>query len=239
MRVTILACLLAAMLYSAAAPVIKVLEHVVLLEPAQDELVIRESIMLRNDGKLPYNDPNHPTIRFYVPDSALRPPTVSETAPNAAPVEQTSMKTRERNVYKVDVPIQPGETRFDISYAVPFSSPGVFSGKVLDEEGRVWLVAPQGVTLKGDGLQPPRQDPNTRAFIYEVKGREYKVQLEAAAAAGGEDSGPSLDQILPRIYGSVYPILGLAFGVLALGFVLLYRMSAASSETAPGSRPGR
>jgi hypothetical protein len=239
MRVTILACLLAAMLHAAAAPGIKVLEHVVFLEPAQNELVIRESIMLRNDGKLPYSDPNRGTVRFYVPDSAVRPPNVSATAPNAAPVEQPAAKTRERNVYKVDVPVQPGETRFDISYTVPFSSPGVFSGKVLEEEGRVWLVAPQGVSLKGDGLQPPRQDPTTRASIYEVKGREYKVELEAAAAGGGEDSGPSLDQILPRIYGSVYPILGLAFGVLALGFVLLYRMSVVSSAMAPRSRPGR
>jgi len=135
------------------------------------------------------------------------------------------VKTRERSVYKVDVPIQPGETRFDISYAVPLSIPGVFSGKVLEEEGRLWLVTPQGVTLKGDGLQPPRQDPTTRAFIYEVQGREYKVELEAAPAGGGEETGPSLDQVLPRIYGSVYPILGLTFGVLALGFVLLYRRS--------------
>jgi hypothetical protein len=221
MRGTILACLLAATLSAAAAPGIKVLEHVVMLEPAQTELVIRESIILRNEGKLP----NPATVRFYVPDSALRPPTVSATAPNAAPVEQPAVKTRERNVYKADVPVQPGETRFDISYAVPFSSPGVFSGKVLGEEERVWLVAPLGVTLKGDGLQPPRQDPNTRASIYEVRGREYKVELEAAAAGGGEDSGPSLDQILPRIYGSAYPILGLTFAVLAVGFVLLYRGS--------------
>jgi len=142
-------------------------------------------------------------------------------------------------VYKVDVPVQPGETRFDISYTVPFSSPGVFAGKALDREGRVWLVAPQGVTLKGDGLQPPRQDPSTRASVYEVKGREYKVELAAAAASSEQENGPSLDQIMPRIYGSVYPILGLAFGVLALGFVLLYRMSAAPSATAPRSRPGR
>ncbi len=134
---------------------------------------------------MPYSDPSRGTVRFYVPDSALRPPTVSATAPNAAPVEQPAVKTRERNVYQVDVPIQPGETRFDISYAVPFSSPGVFSGKVLEEEGRVWLVAPLGVSLKGDGLQPPQQDPTTRASIYEVKGREYKVELEAAAAGGG------------------------------------------------------
>jgi hypothetical protein len=235
MRVTVLACLLAAMLSAAAAPGIKVLEHVVMLEPGQNQLVIRESMLLRNDGKLPYSDPNHAVVRFYVPDSALKPPTASVAAPNAAPVEQPVVKTRDRNVYKVDVPVQPGETRFDLNYAVPFSSPGVFSGKVLDQEGRVWLVAPQGVTLKGDGLQSPRQDPNTRASLYEVKGREYKVELEAAAAGGEPDSGPSLDQILPRIYGSVYPILGLAFGILALGFVLLYRMSAA----APRSRPGR
>jgi hypothetical protein len=201
---------------------------VVWLEPAQNELAVRESIMLRNDGQLPYSDPNHATVRFYVPDSALRPPTVSATAPNAAPVEQPAVKTRERNVYKVDVPVQPGETRFDISYAVPFSSPGVFSGKVLGEEGRLWLVAPLGVSLKGAGLQPPQQDPTTRASIYEVKGREYKVELEAATAGGEqEDSGPSLDQILPRIYGSAYPILGLTFAVLALGFVLLYRRSRA------------
>lgn len=218
MRATVLACLLAVMLQAAAG--VKVLEHVVWLEPVQNELVIRESIILRNDGK-----PAHRTVRFYVPDSALRPPAVSATAPNAAPVEQPAVKTRERNVYKADVPIQPGETRFDISYVVPFSSTGVFSGKVLEEEGRVWLVTPQGVTLKGDGLQPPRQDPTTRAFIYEVKGREYKVELEAAAAE--QENGPSLDQILPRIYGSVYPILGLTLGVLALGFVLLYRRSRA------------
>lgn len=239
MRGTVLACLLAAMLSAASAPGIKVLEHVVLLEPAQNELVVRESIILRNDGELAYSDPSRGTARFYVPDSALRPPTVSAAAPNTAPVEQPAVKTRERNVYKVDVPIQPGETRLDISYAVPFSIPGVFSGKVLEEEGRVWLVAPMGVTLKGDGLQPPRQDPTTRASIYEVKGREYKVELEAATAGGSEDSGPSLEQILPRIYGSVYPILGLAFGVLALGFVLLYRMSAVPSATASRSRPGR
>ena len=61
----------------------------------------------------------------------------------------------------------------------------------------------------------------------------------AAATSGEEESGPSLDQILPRIYGSVYPIVGLTFAVLALGFVLLYRMDAASAATKPKSRPGQ
>jgi hypothetical protein len=61
----------------------------------------------------------------------------------------------------------------------------------------------------------------------------------ATAASAEEESGPSLDQILPRIYDSAYAILGLTFAVLALGFVLLYRMDAASAATKPKSRPGR
>jgi hypothetical protein len=221
MRSVLLSGMLASALYAATPPGGTVVQHVVLLEPAQNELIVRESVVIRNDSEVARNG----TLRFYLPDAALSPASVSVTAPGAAPVAQPAVKTRERNVFRVDFPLQPGETHFDVSYAVPFSSPGVFSGKVLDKEGRAWLVVPQGIALKGDGLQPPRQDPNSRANIYEVQGREYKVELEAAEAPAEEESGPSLDQILPRIYGSVYPILGLAFGVLALGFVLLYRRS--------------
>jgi len=81
MRGTFLACLLAATLSAAAVPGVKVFEHVVLLEPAQNKLAVRESILLRNDGKLAYSDPNHATVRFFVPDLALSPPAVSVTAP--------------------------------------------------------------------------------------------------------------------------------------------------------------
>jgi hypothetical protein len=213
--------LLAAALGAAAPTAITVAQHVVLLEPVQNQLIVRESVVLRNDAKVVRNG----TLRFYVPDSVLSPASVSATVPGSAAVTQTAVKTKEPGVFRVDSPLQPGETRFEVSYTAPFSSPGVFSGKILDREERAWLAVPQGVVLKGDGLSPPRQEPNTRTSIYGVKGREYKVELEAVEAPDEEDSGPSLDQILPSIYGRVYAILGLAFGVLALGFVLHYRRS--------------
>jgi hypothetical protein len=35
-----------------------------------------------------------------------------------------------------------------------------------------------------------------------------------------------MDQILPRVHNNAVMIVGLAFGILALGFVLLYRAKA-------------
>ncbi|MBV9508409.1 MAG: hypothetical protein JO323_25755 [Acidobacteriia bacterium] len=40
------------------------------------------------------------------------------------------------------------------------------------------------------------------------------------------DGQPPIQQIMPRIYSKINLILPLAFGILALGFVLLYRMPA-------------
>ncbi len=41
-----------------------------------------------------------------------------------------------------------------------------------------------------------------------------------------ESSGPQIEQIMPRLYTQAVPILGIALGILALGFALLYRKPA-------------
>jgi hypothetical protein len=107
----------------------------------------------------------------------------------------------------------------------------VFSGKSLQDGAPLRLVAPMGVTLTGAGLESLGQEPHTQASVYGVKGQEYKVEIQgtgtlrAAQEAMEEDAGPSIEQILPRIYTKVYWIVGLGLGVLALGFILLYRRS--------------
>ncbi len=51
----------------------------------------------------------------------------------------------------------------------------------------------------------------------------------------GDDSSPSLDQILPKVYDKVYWIVGLGLAVLLAGFLLLYRSS--TSQTAAATPP--
>ena len=150
---------------------------------------------------------------------------------------------------KLDFPVLPGESRVDISYTMPFTSPGEFDVKTFYKGNSTKLVAPVGVTMKADGLQNLGQEPRTKATIYGVEAPAVTVQVEGSGAlsrdqnaandSGGGGSQGALMQVLPRLYQSADPtggfkaavmsvkwILLLAFGILGLGFVLLYRKAA-------------
>jgi hypothetical protein len=216
----------------------KVDQHVVVFEPARGQLMVAEWFMFRNGGKITYNDVEGGTLRFYLPPSANGAVKVNATAPQGMPVPQAAEKTTTPNVYKVAFAIKPGETRIDVTYNVPFNAPGTFEGKIIYKGGPTRLVAPSGVTIKGEGIQSIGQEPKTQATIYDLKGNDFKVEISGAgsleAETAGEDSGgATYEQIPPRVYGKMTWILALTFGILTLGFILLYR--AREPEAAPAA----
>jgi hypothetical protein len=242
-RLCLLICC-AALLPAATAPSASVTQHMVLLEPAESQLVIRESLIVHNGGDAPFVDAKHGTVRVFVPDAGVSSLGVIAKAPGQSSVELKPVLTGLPKVYKVDFPLPPGETRFDFSYSMPFKNPGTFSGRILHRDGVVNLVVPAGVSVKGDGLQPAGQEPRTNAAIYSLKVLDYTVELQGAgsmpaAPADQENPGSSLDEIPPRVYGSLYPILGLSLGILALGFVMFYRMRVPAPASLPGAKRGR
>lgn len=237
-RLCLLLCC-AALLPAATAPSAGVTQHMVLLEPAEGQLVVRESFIVQNGGDSPFVDAKNGAVRVFVPDAGVSSLGVTALAQGQPSVELKASPSGLPQVYKVDFPLPPGETRFDFAYSIPFKNPGTFSGKILHRDGAVNLVVPAGVSVKGDGLEPAGQEPQSKAAIYAIKIPNYTVELQgtgtmAATPAGQEDPGSSLDEIQPRIYASLYPILGLSLGILALGFVLFYRMGA---PTAPANVP--
>jgi hypothetical protein len=219
-------------------PVAKVSQHFIVLQPGAGEMAVSEGILFQGDQNLTYSDPANGTVRFYLPPEAKGQVSVTINAPGGMPIQRSAEKTKEANVYKVDYPIKPGETRFDLNYVVPVTNPLVFSSKILHTEGASDLVAPNGVTLKGDDIELAGQEPKTQASIYRIKGASYKVEVagtgslqQAGAASSDEDNGmPTIQEVKPRIYDRLYWILGMAFGILGLGSVLLYRSAASSSK---------
>jgi hypothetical protein len=155
--------------------------------------------------------------------------------PGGMPIQRDAGKTSELNVYKVDYAVKPGDTRFDVNYVVPAATPWILSGKIVQKEDNVDLVAPVGFTVKGADLDNLGQEPKSQATIYKIKSASYKVEIEGiggmkqqaetpAAQAPAEDTGmPDLRAVNPRIYDSVFWILGLVAGVLILASVVLYR----------------
>jgi hypothetical protein len=218
------------------AGVAKVSQHYIVLQPGDSELTVSEGILYVGDSKSTYNDPVNGTLKFYVPPGAKPPAMVTVNTSGGMPIQRPATPTKQPNVYKVDYPIRPGETRFDITYSMPAGKPLTFAGKILHTEGDSDLVIPNGVQIKGDDFDLIGQEPKTQANIYKIKKANFQVELDGTgsltplagdAASQDEDNGsPSIQEVKPRIYEKLYWILGMAFAILGLGSVLLYRHGA-------------
>jgi hypothetical protein len=211
----------------------KVTQHMILLEPTASELLVNEAIIFTNSGKVTYQDPDG-TLRIWVPSAVNTPVRLRITAPQGMPISREAEKGKQPNVYLVRYPIKPGETRIDLQYSLPATAK--FESRVLHSGGPVRVIAPKGVTLESEALTNLGPEPRTQATVYELKGTQYAVNIAgsgtlrdssaesaSAAAAPSEQDTPGIEASKPRVYQRLPVILGLVFGMLAVGFVLLYR----------------
>ncbi len=194
-----------------------------------------EVYLVKNETKKTLNNAADGTLQFYVPghtaqEGAVR---VSVTAPGGMPVQRPAEATKSAGVYKVNFPVKPGETEFNITYALPaakeFASKSVRKG--LDTK----LVVPRGITLEGAGITALGTDPSGKASLYSTTGQEYSFKIggniEASPGARDDDSGqPQITQTNPRLYGQLPIVLGLAIAILLLGLVVLYRSDRSAAK---------
>jgi hypothetical protein len=209
--------------------VAKVSKHMILFEPAGPEMVVNETLIYVNDGKTAWNS-DQGTLRFFLPAGAKGKVDIKATAPGGMPIGAALVKTSRPDVFAVDFPVKPGETRFDLVYSLPYTAGEPHEGKVITKDDNTYLIAPSGVTLEGENLKDLGAEPRTQAHIFSLDSDTYKIRLTgsetAATPAAPESSdGPKIEQIMPRVNSQKWTIVGLALGILALGFTLLYRAS--------------
>ena len=236
----------------------RVQEHMMLFEHAGGQLSVSESYVYNNPGKSTWNDPAKGTLQFALPAAAQGRVEVNVLAPQGMPIRRAPEKTATPNVYKVDFPIKPGESRIDLSYVLPFETPGSFAERVLTPGPDTKLVAPRGITLKGEGLKDLGKEPRTQAALYSsslpsfnltIEGSGTLQQQQSAAGSGDDSASPPLLQVLPKLFAEVNPadgfwatflavkwLLLLIAAILVVAFALLYRLPAPS---APSEAPAR
>jgi hypothetical protein len=212
----------------------KVDKHMLLFEPGGGQMTVNETFLLKNDGQITWNDPKDGTLHFFLPDTHSKLQ-IHATAPGGVDVPATAAKSPKPDVYKVDFPIKPGETRFDLTYNVPYTLGSQYEGKIVTKDDNTYLIVPDGVTLTAEHLTDLGQEPRTKAHIFGLPGTAYNIQLtgaevatpdagaDAAGANPDTSAGPEIEATMPRVFGEVKPILAIALGILGLGFALLYR----------------
>jgi len=210
-------------------------QHFIVLQPGDKEMTVSEGLLYEGDPTVTYYDPVNGSVRFYVPPEAKGPIAVTVNPAGGMPIPRPALKTNLPNIYKIDYPVRPGETRFDLNYTVPTTSPMIFTDQLLHADAASNLVVPNGVTVKSDDLELAGTEPKTQASIYRIKTASFKVEVDGTgllatpgqSEGSGDDNGqPQVQEVKPRIYESMYWILGMAFAILGLGSVLLARNAA-------------
>src|ERR1041384_5748716 len=100
----------------------KVGKHMLLFEPVGEQITVSETFQFINQGKTAWNNPDQGTLHFYLPPAAGGKAQAQATAPGGMPIGAPVVKTAKPEIFAVDFPIKPGETRINITYTIPYKS---------------------------------------------------------------------------------------------------------------------
>lgn len=213
-------------------------QRMMLIEPSRSQIAVSETVVLENDTTTTYNNTDLGGLRFFLPPAANGQVRVSAQGPQGMPLPRPAEKTKENDIFKVDFPVKPGETQFEVDYVLPVGSPFTLQGRVVNVKGMaagpLRLVAPSGVTLAGSDIQQIGTEPKTQATIYNVlPSGNFSVLVSGAGSLHGNtdaDSSqdadePAIVQGKPQIYIHLGWLVTLAFSVLGVGLIVLFRNS--------------
>jgi len=217
----------------------KLSQHIFVFEPGDAELRVSETFLLSNPTLTTYQDAAKGSLQVFVPGPAREGLMATVEAPGGMPIRRPLQKTAQANVYKVDYPVKPGDTRFDVVYTLPPTEK--FATKLMRTDGPTRLAVPGTVMLAGKNIQDLGQEPQTQARLYEVTGASFEANItgtgtlhtdEPDDAGGGrakkdDDGAPQIQEVPARIYTRLPWVLGLVFGMLALGGAYLFRKGTA------------
>ena len=214
--------------------VARIAQHMLVLEPSTSEFAVNETVQIQNDSKTTFNDEKLGGFRFYLPPAANGQVKISAQGPGGMPLPRPAEQTEEKDVYKINFPIKPGETQFEITYVLVAGSPIIFHGAVVGVKGMppapLRLVAPSGVTVEGKDLQQLGVEPKTQATIYDVTAKKF-FDLNVTgtgtlhppeATASDESDSPKVTEGLPQVYAHLPWLITLGLGILGVGLFSLY-----------------
>ncbi|MGI8960399.1 MAG: carboxypeptidase-like regulatory domain-containing protein [Bryobacteraceae bacterium] len=222
--------------------VARIAQRMLLLEPSLSRINVNETLIVQNGGNTTFNNDSLGAMRFYLPPAANGQVRISARGPQGMPLPRPAEKTEQNDIFKVQFPVKPGETEFQIAYVLPVGSPFTFQGRVVNIKGMaagpLRLIAPSGVTLAGTDIQQVGTEPTTQANIYNVVSADnFAVNITGTGAlhntaeSGSADTSdsPQVTEGRPQIYNHLRLLVLLAFSILGVGLIMLFRISPAHS----------
>lgn len=188
--------------FNAAAKVKGVTSEADVMRIQTDEsgkaLRIIENFFVKNESNPPLTQFSDRPFEFYLPEGAVVEGSAA-LAPGGMPVQASPVPLGEPNHYAFIFPIRPGETRFQISYRLPYSGSLKFAPRVMMPTDTVAIMMPKSMTFKPGPSSPyspvteettaqtyvARNAQPSQALDFTVSGTGQMPRDEGAAAAAG------------------------------------------------------
>jgi hypothetical protein len=166
-------------------------------------LQVVENFFVKNDSNPPMTQAGDRPFEFYLPAGAVVLGGAA-LAPGGMQVQVTPVKLGEPNHFAFSFPLRPGESRFQISFTLPYSGKLALAQKPSLATGAVLVMMPKSMTFTpGSGAPYAAVTEETTAQTYVVRDAGAAQSLgftvsgtgqlprdtQAASAQGGDQGG--------------------------------------------------
>jgi hypothetical protein len=122
-------------------------------DPSGTALTVVENFFVKNDSTPPKTQFSDHPFDFYLPEGAVVEGSAA-LGPGGMPVRSAPVPMGDPNHYTFIFPIRPGETRFQVSYKLPYKGSLTFTPKPGMVTDTIAVMMPKSMTFKVDGSAP-------------------------------------------------------------------------------------
>ena len=112
------------------------------------QATITQLFVLQNSSRPPRTQMSERSFEFTLPDGAIVDASLA-AGPGGMPVNSAPVPTGEKNRYAYIFPIRPGETKFQLSYHIPYSGSFSFQPEVFTPMEDVVVMLPKSMQFSG------------------------------------------------------------------------------------------
>jgi hypothetical protein len=192
-------------------------------------LRVIENFFVKNESNPPLTQFSDRPFEFYLPEGAVVEGSAA-LAPGGMPVQASPTPLSEPNHYAFIFPIRPGETRFQITYHLPYSGSLKFAPRVMMPTDTIAVMMPKSMTFTpGPSAPYSAVTEETTAQTYVARNAQPSQALDFTVSGTGQ---------MPRDAGAATAAGGAATSDAAAPAAAGGGVSSTASDTRPGGGLG-
>jgi hypothetical protein len=153
--------------------------NVIRMEADNSGLKITENYFVKNDSSPPRTQFSDHAYEIYLPVDAKIEGSAA-MAPAGMPVASSPVPLGDPGHFAFAFPIRPGETRFQVSYTVPYSGSYKFSPRLAIGSENLAVMLPKAMKFTPSGstqFVPVNEDPTAQTFVARNIAANQKIEF--------------------------------------------------------------